>query len=377
MADTVFIFGAGTSAGAGGPMMSNFLNAIDDTKNLDEARKYRDDFNLVMNAYKKLISANSRINMGYENNIEDLFASFELIRLLELPGFDDITNKDFISSIRKVIGCVIENKIKFFEGAELIDNKLNKYFLPQKYFEYFFTVINTAIQTGKTKPSDYCIISFNYDIVVDYAMTFLGIPYSYCLGNFERNYEKNGIPYLKMHGSLNWGLCKNCQTIIPYSLDDFIDMHPIEESNSNNFFLTKHLVDLKHCDQYFDNEPYLIPPIWNKYQQQILMQRIWRKAFVELQKARNIFICGYSMPKTDPFFRHLLGIALSNGEVIHNICNINPDETQLTEFKNLLGVSIINRYKEIAKNFESSIEDIARILKINHYFPDDFGGSRF
>ena len=137
MSETVFIFGAGTSASLGAPLMNNFLNAISEVSDIEEMKGYNNDFKLVLDTYRKLLPAQSKFKMGYEYNIEDLFASFELIRLLGLGGFDEVNGNDFISSIRRVISFVIEYKMSFLTKSKN-DGNNNQYELaPQENYETF------------------------------------------------------------------------------------------------------------------------------------------------------------------------------------------------------------------------------------------------
>jgi hypothetical protein len=76
------------------------------------------------------------------------------------------------------------------------------------------------------------------------------------------------IPYLKLHGSLNW---------------------PTEAPGNHQFNLTEAVPN-----------PLIIPPVSNKMIQGH-MTRVWNRALEILRGAKNVIFVGYSFPETDTY----------------------------------------------------------------------------
>ena len=64
------------------------------------------------------------------------------------------------------------------------------------------------------------VITFNYDIALDYAFGSLGHPIDYCISEAP---ARGSTPLLKLHGSLNWASCSKCGEIIPWYIGDFLN----------------------------------------------------------------------------------------------------------------------------------------------------------
>ncbi|HEY4929932.1 MAG TPA: hypothetical protein VII23_00045 [Terriglobales bacterium] len=73
------------------------------------------------------------------------------------------------------------------------------------------------------RPAQPCVISTNYDLIIDTAMMFLsesrlpegGLPSYQCAisSHFYRNEAAHFGVLLKLHGSLNWLYCKTCHRL--------------------------------------------------------------------------------------------------------------------------------------------------------------------
>src|SRR5262249_3375273 len=143
------------------------------------------------------------------------------------------------------------------------------------------------------------ILTFNYDVCVDFALFTVGLSPDYGLDLFKP--PPNLVPLFKLHGSLNWANCGQCKDVVPWSVADYArdqyQQHAGEDSIRLN--VSAHLSERRHdrCHRPLGNEPVIVPPTWNKaeYHQQI--ERVWIRAARELSDAENIFVCGYSLPE--------------------------------------------------------------------------------
>ena len=177
-------------------------------------------------------------------------------------------------------------------------------------------LLDSSINTGeseyerfaKTINDEDSILTFNWDIQLDRAldkhlrkqykafkMKFSGDAQS-TWDNLTikppavRTNEKNGI-YLKLHGSVDWYYCDQefCRA---KSL-----VFPLENMFEDNYCSV--------CLERVKN--LMIPPVLNKnYHSYPLIKAIWNSASIELEKADELVIWGYSFPPTDFYTQWLL-----------------------------------------------------------------------
>jgi hypothetical protein len=86
-------------------------------------------------------------------------------------------------------------------------------------------------------------------------------------------------------------------------------------------------------DSYEDfgakQSPLVVPPTWKKGNLAPMFAEIWRGARDALAKATRICIIGYSMPRTDPYFHHLMASALAENDGLYrlDVINVNRAST--------------------------------------------------
>ncbi len=116
--------------------------------------------------------------------------------------------------------------------------------------------------------------------------------FNFYQGDF--NINNNFVEIIKLHGSINW-YCDQAY------------------SNSQIYsFMEK--VDRYKDELFIDLKPLIIPPILDKTNNynHILLRSLWKKAFKAIQKAKNIYIYGFSFPITDLSVVYLFKSALQN-----------------------------------------------------------------
>lgn len=140
---------------------------------------------------------------------------------------------------------------------------------------------------GKS-PGEVSIISFNFDCLLhedfknevyfDYLISFNAID------EHRSSYNKqNGIPLIKLNGSLDWAFCKKCSKIKL--------LFPFVGKRSYNKLLCKMT---QGCD--CELKPLIFLPHEEK---KYLIHLLWSKAREDLQKALRIIVVGYSFPYYD------------------------------------------------------------------------------
>jgi hypothetical protein len=151
------------------------------------------------------------------------------------------------------------------------------------------------------------VISFNYDTVIEQAFEAEGLLYSYgprkCLTFTDRSIERKldrrtpDAEVLKLHGSVNWGVCRNCNEA-PIGRD-LINAFPhpyVPPRNlSCQFCGTRYLV------------PSIVPPVLTKGAALQPLEPFWIRARKALSRAREIVIVGYSLPQADSQAVSLIG----------------------------------------------------------------------
>jgi len=77
----------------------------------------------------------------------------------------------------------------------------------------------------------------------------------------------------------------------------------------------------------------LVPPSWDKTEYQDLMRPIWNQAVIELQRATRICIIGYSLPKSDAYFKYLLTLGLAENHGLYKLIVVDKSSV-ITNFAN-------------------------------------------
>lgn len=193
----------------------------------------------------------------------------------------------------------------------------------------YHTALASSLQRGDT------VISFNYDLLMDSAME-KNLPgwtprAGYGLKTAAGGESPGGEPpvyLLKPHGSFNWLNCKSCGNtyVLPPS-------QPLLAGKSSVFNRPlgepeEHLL-----------ERFIIPPSLKKDVHGKLMQHVWHKAGKALEKARRLVVIGYSLPAADFLVKRLLYRSLSQNRALL--------EFELVDRKNSGQNPLIEKYRRI------------------------------
>ena len=166
---TVFIFGAGASAQAGAPLMSNFIDQAHDLLRfkIRGVEEVRSDFEAVFDAIAELQRVHSKSYLDLDN-IEIVFGAIEMALLLKKLGNRSLKEiKGLRNSLITLIYKTLEWSIPFPRNEGLIS--------PPKPYDGFFTMLD-QVNYGKNyqDPHQFSFITFNYDLCLDYALHFSG-----------------------------------------------------------------------------------------------------------------------------------------------------------------------------------------------------------
>jgi hypothetical protein len=194
-----------------------------------------------------------------------------------------------------------------------------------------------------------CIISFNYDTVIDKALRDnsmkrwdpdkKGYGFEVDEGGSEwRDHSegkavKNSIRLLKLHGSINWNISNERVSLVENE---------------------KSVKDISGS---------IIPPTWFKNLEESPFQNIWKKARKEIRTARALVVVGYSVPDTDLFSRSLFKVEAGSKdkrEKLDLLVAVNPSPKDRQKFIDMIrgGLESSTRIIEL-----TSMRELSKLLE--------------
>jgi len=332
--------------------MADFLDVADALLGSGKTGVSSSYFEEVFNARAALNVAQSKATIDLDN-LESVFSVFEMAALIKSLG--DWEPERIIklpSAMRQLIVGTLENTIKF----PVKDKKLTA---PQPYDR--FTKVVKSIGASDKEPCT--IMTFNYDIGLDYALFFNRVPYDYCLHSPP---PVNTVKLLKLHGSLNWGRDKKTDKVLAWEFDQFFKIGYFDLSDPElqfvDFAISSHFHKWKGAGDGMYSDPVIIPPTWSKMGTYGSINNVWATAAQELTSAEQIIVIGYSLPITDEFFRYLYALGTISSTRIKKFLVYNPDTTGTVEsrFRDLLGQSSIKRFNYQCTGFSEALDRLDR-----------------
>jgi len=366
MSKTVFILGAGASRDSGAPLMNDFLDRARKLyANGECGERFREDFERVTGAISDLQKIHSKSELDIYN-IEEVFAAFEMAKLInKFPG-DQIREGVDIDLLLKSLKRVIY--VTLARSTPLITQNTSSLPQPSGSYGKFTTLIKTIMKKELKVPT---VITFNYDLSIDYALFRNDFPINYCLTSNEES-RVGEINLIKLHGSLNWFEGKSKKNIIPYEIErkkipiSNFQRYQNGEKYYFNIFdkITDNKIFYKGQNYNVIPEPFIIPPTWDKsiYHQEL--SRVWNQAASDLSIAENIYVIGYSLPVTDSFFKYLYALGSEGVKIIERFWVFNPDEENVKpRFEEFIGTGIKDRFRFKAITFSKSVDCLRKIYE--------------
>ncbi len=362
MSKVVYIFGAGASAHAGAPLMSNFLDVAEKlgrTVSPDE----KPAFDLVFRAHSALqpLYAKARLPL---DNVEALFAAFEMSGLCgKFPGLADDERARLIPSLKRVIAKTLDASIDF---PTVLGREGGRVSAPVPYGD-FVSLLTATLGEDRRRAS---LLTFNYDLALDYALHSCRLPINYCLTEEPRDKR---IVLLKLHGSLNWisRVRDGGESAVPWLLSSYFGEYGFQWDLFGRPERVK-LPILGHLRRFKpdgkDGEPcgegatpFIVPPTWNKTRYHEGIASVWRAAARELAEAEHIAVVGYSLPETDMFFRYLYAIGTLGDARLKTFLLVDPDPSGRVErqFRDMLGSATEARFRAVKTDFASAVRQLA------------------
>lgn len=164
-----------------------------------------------------------------------------------------------------------------------------------------------------------CVISFNYDVIVDNTMFSLGAQYqNQRVPDYRTDISTDqyvsickdvgvfGL-LLKLHGSLNWLFCETCRRLDVFvsdgmrehmqtgkALNELYNNVPFDDAYSCRGTKCR---NAPQCDGYV--APILITPTFVKDYENPHIRQVWSEAEQAMKNADRAVIIGYSLPTDD------------------------------------------------------------------------------
>jgi hypothetical protein len=266
---TVFVLGAGFSAGLGFPLTRDLLPMV--LRRVDGRIKHI--LIQIIRFHFPHFSANRRSTYP---NVEEVLTKIAI-------------NEELWSASRPIAGG--------FKKRHLLQARREiLYQVSSLFHERLKTVRNRGWLTSfldyihRTKS---IVVSFNWDLVLERFLFNEKVDEStYGLGN------PRGQPVLlKPHGSLNWYEASIVEKVRRDRLSSLTaDLCPPPEYEDILLFRKLRAPKTKVNRRYV---PYVVPPTFVKRFDHPLLRKIWLEAILELGQARKVVFVGYSFPEYD------------------------------------------------------------------------------
>jgi hypothetical protein len=323
-------------------------------------------FQLVFKARTLLQQVHSKSELNIDN-IESLFGVFEMAALLGRLGTLTLEEVEHLrEAINRVIATTIETRVKYpvGEGPE------GRFVQPPKPYADFVDLISDISQRERRSVS---IITFNYDLALDYSLHFGSVPLDYCMSQNDttsaqiENSNSGTVDLLKLHGSLNWSRCRQCNALVAWKLEDYFHKFrwPYLPPGGSALLQVSRRLDRhlsKCCGAPLIEKPLIVPPTWNKGTFHSELSAVWRTAASHLAEAENVVIIGYSLPDTDEFFRHFYALGSVGDTIFNTFSVVDKDPNVFEKFKNILGPTARACFTSMLGPFEEKISSIREHL---------------
>ena len=354
MTDRVIVFGAGASASFGVPTTDRFIDVAEDLRvrgSLIKTDAAFDRFFEILQQRFTSLHAKSTINL---ENIETVFGLTEMARLVRrLPGFE-------IDQIEALGGAVRTVLVETVMLSGLFEYRPDRGWSAPKH--YLRIAESLAKRMDVNRQCDTALITFNYDLGLDFALSSLDLGPDYGFG--QNRGGRSGVKLLKLHGSLNWVTCRKCNMVRAIPIGDVTQAYAgIRVRSGGPVQLPldprrAHKAIGPHCEgDAAPLEVTLVPPSWNKTQYWEQLVEVWSAAAHALSTARHLTFVGYSVPETDSFFRDLLALGLEGPTRVRSFDVVNPDERAAARIRGLLGPDVESRFRHLPMTFEDWLDN--------------------
>lgn len=267
--DTVYVVGAGFSAGLGYPLTKSLL--IDVWSQLD--RDSQNDLSRIIKFHHPVFNPSRKTSFpGIEELLTEISVNLELFDASR-PIEGTFTKKELEHVKETLLFTIAEWFHKLFEPAS------------QKTW--------LLRMTARLRSENAAIVSFNWDLVLDQLLFQNGLgPASYGLAGDLGN----GPVLLKPHGSLNWYESSHIQKVAAKKRAVIFQSKNPQPIECIETFLRPREIKSIAAKRY---TPLVVPPTYLKDFRRPIFQRLWNKCTDVLSTPRTLIFLGYSLPAAD------------------------------------------------------------------------------
>ena len=298
----------------------------------------------VFSAISALQSVHSKSSLDIRN-LESVFTTFEMAknigRLADLPT-DDV--EKCVESLQAVIFYTLDRTAQFpiaiVGGRPVIEP-------PRAYKAFTEYIVGSR--------DDIVVITFNYDVALDFALAHIGLDVSYGLPGGASPVRRS-TKLLKLHGSISWGVTESDRKIVACPPERFVDNSPPGGSTVclNLTLRLKGLIK-RHVGEDIEDFPAIVPPGLYKTEYQSSFTEVWKAAAGALRNADEIFVAGYSVPSTDFFFQNLYALGTVGPKILRKFWVFDPSPEVETRFTKFLGSGVDGIRKFRQWTFEQAV----------------------
>ena len=320
--DTVYVVGAGFSAGLGYPLTKSLLIGAWDRLPKDSRSQLR------------------RI-------IEFHHPAFSSSRTTSFPDIEQLltemaVNLQMFDASRPVEGGFTKAQLK--ASMDVLLSTIAAWF--HEIYETASTKQWLSTVIKRLQKENAAVVSFNWDLVLD-QLLFGGRLDSESYGLSSK--LGNGPLLLKPHGSLNW--YEGTQLKHVPSLKQSEIFHDTAEAKCVHAFLRPRGIKSKSGKRY---TPLIIPPTYFKDFTPSIFQQLWKNCTDVLSTPKRVVFLGYSLPAADlhaqfifrcGFYNQLHGRLRKSGDRYpatgaSEIIIVNPDQDAARRIESVAGPQI-------------------------------------
>jgi hypothetical protein len=310
---TVYILGAGFSAGTGAPSQEKLVSKIFEIHKKDN-RAFKSG---SVDKFRNFLEHSLLIPRKIHDQVplEDIFTPLDRC-LMDNVSFRNLS-VDEIKEIRGLVYYLIGKTL------EILLRHVKKDYV-NDFANYLVENCSTRSKRRYSKTDPVSVISTNWDILLDNSLksathsfemknNIKGVVDYCCHISSYNKYDDSvkpgleilgmggyNVKLLKLHGSLNWLQCPRCLRLY-VDFDNKIAVNQYQYREK-----------CRHCQANFENSDShiltsnLIMPTFLKNLTNPQYKIIWQNAGIELSEATKIVFIGYSLPQADFEMRQLL-----------------------------------------------------------------------
>lgn len=334
---TVYVLGAGFSAGAKFPLQSQLLadlksGMFSDSLPAEDHSRLKDNQDKINDFCQAVFPISEE-----DQPLEDVFTLLDQV-ILSRGHFSKFSTADLVTVRDAFIYCILHFLYYHSDRYTKAEDTL--------YDRFAANILQQRMSLGQSA-DPVSIISLNWDSLledaffrvlrhangigkadIDYCVYTTPLPESpHCPSTKQKAAGLFNIKLLKLHGSITWLRCPNSNHIYT-GLGALHDACDVYLKRRNSPFIADLFPDSREGAYPPVLEPYIITPTYAKVFDLPHIQTTWHNAYVELREASRIVFIGYSLPESDYHFRTLLRRAIRTGTGIEVVLHTNdrPDE---------------------------------------------------